>query len=85
MFSNNKTYHTDLSASHNIGERYFIREILKPLPEKVRFDCEVKVLHLQERTSHTLSSLIKLHEVISYAKNTSVSHIQDKEPLSIIA
>ena len=44
-----------------------------------------KVPHLQDRTSHTLSSLIKLHEVISNAKSTLVSLIHDKEALSISA
>lgn len=85
VFANNKTYHSDLNASYNIGARYFTREILKPLPEKVRFDYEAKVPHLQDRISHTLSSLIKLHEVISNAKNALVSRIQDKEALPISA
>ena len=84
-FTNNKTYHSDLNASYNIGARYFIREILKPLTEKLRFDYEAKVPHLQDRTSHTLSSLIKLHEVISNAKSTLVSLIHDKEALAISA
>ena len=85
IFVNKKKYHSDLNASYNIGARYFLREILKPLPEKVRFDYEAKVPHLQDRTSHTLSSLIKLHEVISNAKTTLVSPIQDKETLYITA
>ena len=85
IFVNKKKYHSDLNASYNIGARYFLREILKPLPEKVRFDYEAKVPHLQDRTSHTLSSLIKLHEVISNAKNALVSRIQDKEALPISA
>ena len=85
IFVNKKKYHSDLNASYNIGARYFLREILKPLSEKVRFDYEAKVPHLQDRTSHTLSSLIKLHEVISNAKTTLVSPIQDKETLYITA
>ena len=84
-FTNKKKYHSDLNASYNIGARYFLREILKPLSEKLRFDYEAKVPHLQDRTSHTLSSLIKIHEVISNAKTTLISPIQDKETLSITA
>jgi hypothetical protein len=85
VFQTGKRYNCDLSASYNIGARYFIREILKPLPEKLRFDYEAKVPHLQDRTSYTLSSLIKLHEVISNAKTTLVSRIHDKEALAISA
>ena len=36
QFQNGKVYNCDLSASYNIGARYFIREILKSLPEKER-------------------------------------------------
>ena len=32
-FQNGKIYNCDLSASYNIGSRYFIREILKTFPE----------------------------------------------------
>lgn len=85
IFTNNKTYHCDLNASYNIGARYFIREILKSLSEKLRFDYEAKVPHLQDRASHTLSSLIKLHKVISNAKTTLVSRIHDKEASPITA
>ena len=31
-FQTGKRYNCDLSASYNIGARYFIRELLKPLP-----------------------------------------------------
>jgi len=63
IFSNGKKYHCDLSASYNIGSRYFTRAILKPLSEKSRLQVEAKVPQLVDRTSHTLSSLIKLREV----------------------
>ncbi len=59
----NKTYHADLSASYNIASRYFTRAILKPLSETKRLQAEAKVPLLADRTSHTLSSLIKLREV----------------------
>ena len=35
-FSTGKRYNCDLSASYNIGARYFIRELLKPLPATER-------------------------------------------------
>ncbi len=62
-FSNGKKYHCDLSASYNIGSRYFTRAIIKPLSQKSRLQVEAKVPQLVDRTSHTLSSLIKLREV----------------------
>jgi putative transposase len=58
-----KIYHADLSASYNIASRYFTRAILKPLSEMKRLQVEAKVPLLADRTSHTLSSLIKLREV----------------------
>lgn len=83
IFQNNKTYHADLSASYNIASRYFTRAILKPLHENVRLQVEAKVPSLTDRTNHTLSSLIKLQEVISTANKASVSRIHDKEASSI--
>jgi IS605 OrfB family transposase len=62
-FQNGKKYHSDLSASYNIGSRYFIRAILKPLSEKARLQYEAKVPSIANRTSHTLSTLISLQEV----------------------
>jgi len=62
-FSNGKLYHCDLSASYNIGSRYFTRAILKPLSEKIRLQYEAKVPNIANRTSHTLSTLISLQEV----------------------
>jgi len=64
IFSNNKEYHCDLSASYNIASRYFTRAILKPLSEMRRLQVEAKVPLLADRTSHTLFSLIKLREVV---------------------
>lgn len=82
-FTNSKTYHADLSASYNIASRYFIRAIIKPLSEKVRLQLEVKIPLLVDRTSHTLSSLIKIHEVTNNVSSAKVSRIQDKEASSI--
>jgi len=83
-FQNNKIYNADLSASYNIASRYFTRAILKPLSEKIRLQIEANVPLIADRTSHTLSSLIRLQEVINHVNNTSVSSIYDKETLSII-
>lgn len=64
-FSNNKRYNCDLSASYNIGARYFIRELLKPLPATVVSDIGAKVPDIQFRTKTTLSTLISLGNVLS--------------------
>ena len=42
-FQTGKRYNCDLSASYNIGARYFIRELLKPLPATERSLLEAKV------------------------------------------
>ena len=60
-FSNGKVYNCDLSASYNIGARYFIREILKSIPEKVRFELEAKVPQCTKRSTCTFSTLINLN------------------------
>ena len=60
-FTNGKRYNCDLSASYNIGARYFIREILKSLPVKARLDIEAKVPQCSKRTTCTLSTLIRLN------------------------
>ena len=56
-----KKYHCDLSASYNIGARYFIREILKSLPVTSRLGMEAKVPSCAKRTTCTLSTLISLN------------------------
>ena len=58
---NGKQYHSDLNASYNIGARYFIREILKPLSATVRSQLEAKVPSVAKRTQCTLSTLINLN------------------------
>ena len=60
-FSNGKRYHCDLSASYNIGARYFIRELLKPLPVTARSALEAKVPAVQRRTSCVYADLRTLH------------------------
>lgn len=60
-FTTGKKYNCDLSASYNIGSRYFIRELLKPLSATVRSRLEAKVPSIVIRTNCTLSTLINLN------------------------
>lgn len=64
-FSNVKHYNCNLNASYNIGARYFIREILKPLPAMVRSQLEAKVPSIAFRTNCTLATLISLSKVLA--------------------
>ena len=64
-FTNGKIYNCDLSASYNIGARYFIREILKSLDESLRLDIEAKVPRCSKRSTCTLSTLISLNAVLT--------------------
>lgn len=64
-FRNGKLYNCDLSASYNIGARYFIREILKSLPETARLDIQAKVPECSKRTTSTLSTLLSLNAVLA--------------------
>lgn len=65
-FQSGKIYNCDLSASYNIGSRYFVREILKSLPVKARLALEAKVPQAAKRSTSTLSTLISLNaEIIS--------------------
>ena len=67
-FQNGKTYNCDLSASYNIGARYFIREILKSLNENSRLLIEAKVPQCSKRSTCTFSTLISLNaELMSLA------------------
>ena len=59
-FKNGKTYHCDLSASYNIGARYFIREVIKSLPATVRSALEAKVPRVAARSTCTWSDYISL-------------------------
>lgn len=67
-FQNGKVYNCDLSASYNIGARYFIREILKSLDESSRLLMEAKVPSCSKRSTCTWSTLINLNaELMSLA------------------
>ena len=59
-FKNDKIYNCDLSASYNIGARYYIREIVKSLPETVGLALEAKVPQIAKRSTCTYSTLISL-------------------------
>ena len=60
----NLSYNCDLSASYNIGARYFIREILKSLSAKSRLQVEAKVPALCKRSTCTLADLINLYAAV---------------------
>ena len=61
VFQTGKRYNCDLSASYNIGARYFIRELLKPLPAPERSLLEAKVPAVKRRTSCVYADLRELH------------------------
>ena len=63
-FQNGKVYNCDLSASYNIGARYFIREILKSLDESSRLLIEAKVPQCSKRSTCTFSTLVNLNAVL---------------------
>lgn len=63
-FSNDKVYNCDLSASYNIGARYFIRCIEKSLPAKVWSDIVAKVPECQKRVQCTYSTLLAINAAI---------------------
>lgn len=63
-FSNGKIYNCDLSASYNIGARYFIREVQKILPVKVWSDIVAKVPECQKRTQCTYHTLLEINRVV---------------------
>ena len=66
-FSTGKLYNCDLNASYNIGARYFIREIIKPLPATAKQQLEAKVPSAVKRSTCTLSTLISLNAVLTAA------------------
>ena len=67
-FQTGKRYNCDLSASCNIGARYFIRELLKPLPATERSLLEAKVPSVKRRTSCVYADLRKLHSEMELLK-----------------
>ena len=63
-FTNKKRYNCDLSASYNIGARYFIRELTKPMPATAWSVLEAKVPAVRRRSSCVYADLVKLSAVM---------------------
>ena len=72
-FQNGKQYNCDLSASYNIGARYFIREIQKSIPETEWSVLAAKVPGVQRRTSSVWADLVKLNRVMREGTDTGSS------------
>lgn len=64
-FQTGKIYNCDLNAACNIGARYFIREILREMPETARLAIGAKVPQCAMRSTCTLSTLIRLNAVLA--------------------
>lgn len=62
-FSSNKVYNCDLSASYNIGARYFIRELQKSMSVKIWSDITAKVPECQKRTQCTYATLLEINKI----------------------
>ena len=57
-FTNKKRYNCDLSASYNIGARYFIRELTKPMPATAWSVLEAEVPAVRRRSSCVYADLV---------------------------
>ena len=73
-FRSGKVYNCDLNASYNIGARYFVRALTKPLPATVRQLLEAKVPSAVKRSTCTLSTLISLNAVLAAYAAGGLSH-----------
>ena len=60
-FANGKIYNCDLSASYNIGARYFIREIQKSISAKRWSDIQARVPECEKRTWCTYNTLLQIN------------------------
>ena len=67
-FQTGKRFNCDLSASYNIGARYFIRELLKPLPVTERSLLEAKVPSVKRRISCVYADLRELFSEMELLK-----------------
>ena len=63
-FTNKKRYNCDLSASYNIGARYFIRELTKPMPATAWSVLEAEVPAVRRRSSCVYADLVMLSVVM---------------------
>ena len=68
IFTTGKVYNCDLSASKNIGARFFIRVLLKSLSVKEELLVLAKVPELNRRTSCCLATLINAYAVFCASK-----------------
>ena len=62
------SFKKDDDIEYNIGARYFIRELLKPLPATERSLLEAKVPPVKRRTSCVYADLRKLHSEMELLK-----------------
>ena len=63
-FTNKKRYNCDLSVSYNIGARYFIRELTKPMPATAWSVLEAEVPAVRRRSSCVYADLVMLSAVM---------------------
>ena len=64
-FATGKVYNCDLNATYNIGARYYIRELIKSLPETERLALEAKVPSIARRSTCTWIDLIRMDAVLA--------------------
>ena len=63
-FVTGKIYNCDLSASYNVGARYFIRDIEKSISAKKWSAIQTKVPSSQKRTLNTYNTLIEILKIL---------------------
>ena len=66
-FRGGKRYNADLSASYNIGARYFIRAFKKSMKATLWSELEANVPGLSKRTTWTLDTLRRLQAALAAA------------------
>ena len=64
-FASGKQYHCDLSASYNIGARYFLRTLEKSMSFEAWERLEAEVPEVAMRTRCTLATLWKVSAVMT--------------------
>ena len=72
-FATGKRYNCDLSASYNIGARYFLRAYHKSTPATAWSEFKAKVPELSKRTTWTLHALRELHREMEARKASVVA------------
>lgn len=64
-FQNGKIYNCDLSASYNIGARYFVRALQKSMSESSWSHIKAEVPDAEKRIKCTLSTLWQINSVLA--------------------